>query len=151
MRFFIEPVALAVAHAKRLGYRHVALAGLSGGGWTTTVAAAVLPAVTLSVPIAGSVPKWRTAAYDRWVPNIPAGRNLAAVSPDPFHPPPVEGASGDYEQQRARPFYDVVGGFAEARAARTAPPRPPLTRPRPSSAVRARLARGGARAAADPA
>ena len=34
MRFFIEPVALAVAFARDvLGYDHVAMMGLSGGGW----------------------------------------------------------------------------------------------------------------------
>ena len=30
--------------------------GLSGGGWTTTVAAAIDPRVGLSIPVAGSLP-----------------------------------------------------------------------------------------------
>ena len=43
MRFFIEPVALTVAYAKRLGYKHIVMAGFSGGGWTTHVAAVRRP------------------------------------------------------------------------------------------------------------
>ena len=42
MRYFIEPVALVAAYAKKLGYKHVVMLGLSGGGWTTTVAASVV-------------------------------------------------------------------------------------------------------------
>eukprot|EP01047_Picozoa_sp_COSAG01_P059019 COSAG01_NODE_7029_length_3384_cov_2.727245_2_plen_121_part_00 len=30
MRYFIEPVALAAAYAKKLGYKHVVMLGLSG-------------------------------------------------------------------------------------------------------------------------
>ena len=41
IRFFIEPVVLAVNFARAQGYRHIVLLGLSGGGWTTTLAAAV--------------------------------------------------------------------------------------------------------------
>ena len=33
------------------------MVGLSGGGWTTTVAAAVDPRIKLSVPVAGSFPR----------------------------------------------------------------------------------------------
>jgi hypothetical protein len=56
-RFFLEPVFRAVSYAvDTLGYEHVVLAGFSGGGWTTTVAAALDPRIRLSVPIAGSMP-----------------------------------------------------------------------------------------------
>ena len=114
MRFFIEPVALAVGHAKRLGYEHIVMLGLSGGGWTTTVAAAALPDIALSIPVAGSLPTWPTVALPTWVPDLPEGRNPAAVSPDIFHPPPeLSHPGGDYEQHRDRPMYAAVGGYAQ--------------------------------------
>ena len=56
MRFFLEPVWLTVNYAQRLGYKHIAMVGLSGGGWTTTVSAAVDTRIGLSIPIAGSIP-----------------------------------------------------------------------------------------------
>jgi hypothetical protein len=102
MRYFIEPVALAASYAKTLGYKHVVMVGLSGGGWTTTIASAVVTDIELSFPTAGSVPKWPTATYPKWVPDLPEGHNKAAVSPDIFHPPPIIGAGGDYEQMQAR-------------------------------------------------
>lgn len=55
MRFFIEPVVLAVNYAKALGYDEIVMLGLSGGGWTTTVSAAVDSRIKLSIPVAGSV------------------------------------------------------------------------------------------------
>jgi hypothetical protein len=45
------------ADAEALGYKHIVMAGLSGGGWTTTISAAIDPRITLSMPIAGSMPK----------------------------------------------------------------------------------------------
>ena len=55
LRFFIEPVVLAAAYAQSsaLSYRHVALVGLSGGGWTIAAAASLLPNVKLTVAVAG--------------------------------------------------------------------------------------------------
>merc|ERR1712025_1240936 len=100
IRFFIEPVALAVAYAKSLGYKHIVMVGLSGGGWTTTVAAAAIEGIELSFPIAGSVPKWPTETYNKWVPDLPEGRNKESQSPDVFHPAPTPGAGGDYEQEQ---------------------------------------------------
>ena len=96
-----------------LGYKHIVLVGLSGGGWTTTVAAAAIPGIELSIPIAGSTPKWQTKGYPPWVPDLPEGRDPSTKSPDLFHPRPQPGAGGDYEQERARPFYAAVGGFAQ--------------------------------------
>ena len=48
------------ADGKALGYKHIVMAGLSGGGWTTTISAAIDPRITLSMPIAGSMPKVRS-------------------------------------------------------------------------------------------
>eukprot|EP00927_Polykrikos_kofoidii_P054348 TRINITY_DN48777_c0_g1_i1.p1 TRINITY_DN48777_c0_g1~~TRINITY_DN48777_c0_g1_i1.p1 ORF type:complete len:455 (+),score=44.30 TRINITY_DN48777_c0_g1_i1:107-1471(+) len=56
-RFFLEPVVQAVSYATSvLGYKRIVMAGLSGGGWTTTLMAAIDPRITLSFPIAGSMP-----------------------------------------------------------------------------------------------
>ena len=43
-------------HSTNQGYEDVYLAGLSGGGWSTTFAAAIDPRIVASFPIAGSVP-----------------------------------------------------------------------------------------------
>ncbi|KOO23675.1 u2 small nuclear ribonucleoprotein a [Chrysochromulina tobinii] len=77
LRFFIEPVILSVNYAVNvLGYKHVVLVGLSGGGWTTTVTAAVDPRIKLSIPIAGSVPKWPTTLYPNFVPDLPEAQHV---------------------------------------------------------------------------
>jgi hypothetical protein len=83
MRFFVEPVVLAINYAKRLGYKRIVLVGLSGGGWTTTVAAAIDKRINLSIPVAGSLP------FDM----------RTAQAGDPWHD------MGDYEQLRERPIY----------------------------------------------
>ena len=62
------------------------MVGLSGGGWTTTLASAIIPDIKLSIPIAGSIPKWPTEYYDKWVPDLPEGRNQAAKAGNPFDP-----------------------------------------------------------------
>ena len=56
LRFFLEPAILTINYALRLGYKQVVFAGKSGGGWTTTLVAALDPRVSLSFPIAGSIP-----------------------------------------------------------------------------------------------
>lgn len=63
MKFFVEPVVfslnyLRIAH-RRGGfpaYRDFHMVGLSGGGWTTTVYAAIDPTIQCSFPVAGSIP-----------------------------------------------------------------------------------------------
>lgn len=96
MRYFLEPVVLAVNHAMSLGYTHVVLVGLSGGGWTTTIAAAMDPRIKLSMPIAGSVPKVPSALWPEFVPDNPEGRGKM-------------GAGGDYEQNAEREIYRECG------------------------------------------
>ncbi|MBI1839697.1 MAG: hypothetical protein HYR88_02455 [Verrucomicrobia bacterium] len=63
LKYFLEPVAFSLNHLKsRSGaadlpkYRAYHMAGLSGGGWTATVYAAIDPTIQLSFPIAGSIP-----------------------------------------------------------------------------------------------
>ncbi|MEU9593166.1 hypothetical protein AB0D84_26060 [Streptomyces sp. NPDC048193] len=57
LRFFLEPLAVAVNHVSRT-YRPSSLQmiGLSGGGWTATVYPALDPRITRSYPTAGSLP-----------------------------------------------------------------------------------------------
>jgi hypothetical protein len=67
LTFFLEPVTVALNHAIA-AYRptSVQMIGLSGGGWTTTVYAAIDPRITRSYPAAGSLPFYLRPA----APNI---------------------------------------------------------------------------------
>lgn len=63
MKYFLEPVVLSLNYlriAHRRGafpaYRDFHMVGLSGGGWTTTVYAAIDPTIQCSFPVAGSIP-----------------------------------------------------------------------------------------------
>jgi hypothetical protein len=56
LRYFIEPVVLTANYAMAAGYEEINMAGLSGGGWSTTFAPAVDKRIKHSFPIAGSVP-----------------------------------------------------------------------------------------------
>ena len=63
MKFFLEPVAVALNYLKTQysadnfpHYQEFDMVGLSGGGWTTTVYAAIDPTIKFSFPVAGSIP-----------------------------------------------------------------------------------------------
>jgi hypothetical protein len=63
IRYFLEPTALSLNYLKsrsRAGrfpsYRAFHMTGLSGGGWATTVYAAIDPTIQYSFPVAGSIP-----------------------------------------------------------------------------------------------
>jgi hypothetical protein len=65
LRFFIEPVIVAINTALAHGnFKDVSMMGASGGGWTTVVAAAVDPRITTSVSVAGSLPLFLPSASD---------------------------------------------------------------------------------------
>ena len=59
LQFFLEPVAVVLNYIE-MTYPNIFffphMIGLSGGGWTTTVYAAIDPRVVLSFPVAGSLP-----------------------------------------------------------------------------------------------
>jgi hypothetical protein len=55
LKFFLEPVAISLNELKGR-YKEVHMAGLSGGGWTTTLYAAVDPSIRYSFPVAGTIP-----------------------------------------------------------------------------------------------
>ena len=56
LRYFLEPCVLTMNYAVAAGYQDVYMAGLSGGGWSTTFASAIDKRIKASFPIAGSVP-----------------------------------------------------------------------------------------------
>jgi len=55
IRFFLEPTGTGLNYLRKQ-YRAFHMAGLSGGGWTTTVYAAIDPRIQCSFPVAGSIP-----------------------------------------------------------------------------------------------
>jgi hypothetical protein len=57
MRFFLEPVAVGLNHVLATrSFSGVYMTGISGGGWTTVVYAALDPRINASYPVAGSYP-----------------------------------------------------------------------------------------------
>jgi hypothetical protein len=57
LALFLEPVVAALNHALQDGPREeVVMIGISGGGWTTTLAAALDPRIRISFPVAGTMP-----------------------------------------------------------------------------------------------
>jgi lysophospholipase L1-like esterase len=55
LKFFLEPVAISLKALKGR-YKEIHMAGLSGGGWATTLYAAIDPSIRYSFPVAGSIP-----------------------------------------------------------------------------------------------
>ncbi len=58
LKYFVDPVlaALNYAQQERGPYRSIFMVGLSGGGWTTTLYAALDTRIGASFPVAGSLP-----------------------------------------------------------------------------------------------
>ncbi|MCC6125355.1 MAG: PEP-CTERM sorting domain-containing protein [Pirellulales bacterium] len=65
LRFFLEPVVQGINKFIQTtpNYNDISMFGLSGGGWTTTLAPAVDSRIKLSVPVAGSLPLSYRDAY----------------------------------------------------------------------------------------
>lgn len=83
LRVFIDPVVRGITAALALvPFTRVAMAGISGGGWTTHLAAAVDDRIRNSYPCAGGVP----------------GDLRTGVIRD----------TGDYEQVEARPWHSIA-------------------------------------------
>jgi hypothetical protein len=82
IRYFLEPVALGLAYAEeqRGHYRLVAMVGLSGGGWTTTLYAAIDPRVHASYQVAGTLPLSLRGErqFGDWEQMVPALYRLAS-------------------------------------------------------------------------
>ena len=56
VQLFLTPVAVVLNYAQSLGYDSIFMTGVSGGGWTTTMYAALDPRITRSYPAAGTLP-----------------------------------------------------------------------------------------------
>jgi hypothetical protein len=63
IKYFLEPTALGLNYLRKQSkpyhfpqYRVFHMTGLSGGGWTTTLYAAIDPAIRFSFPVAGTIP-----------------------------------------------------------------------------------------------
>jgi hypothetical protein len=66
IRYFIEPV-IVMLNAFAPQYHDISMIGLSGGGWTTTIAAAIDPRIDRSYQAAGTLPMAvRFARQDSW-------------------------------------------------------------------------------------
>lgn len=65
MKYFLEPTAVSLNYVKSSHhFEDIVMIGLSGGGWTTTLYAALDPTIQLSIPVAGSLPLYlRNADY----------------------------------------------------------------------------------------
>ena len=81
IRFFIEPIVVAINYGKSLGYEQVNMTGISGGGWTTTVCAAVDTRIKHSYPVAGTLPFYLRSDSQRdwgdYEQNMPDLYNIA--------------------------------------------------------------------------
>ncbi len=66
LKFFLEPVIVGLNYAQaHYTYSDIGMVGLSGGGWTTVLSAAIDPRIRLSVSVAGSLPLvWREGANE---------------------------------------------------------------------------------------
>ncbi len=80
VRYFLEPVTIMVNYFEKLGFNQIMMIGISGGGWTTTVYAAMDPRILRSFPVAGSFPFYLRARdihnqstfgdYEQYVPEV---------------------------------------------------------------------------------
>jgi hypothetical protein len=72
---FVGPVAVAVNTLVDAGYDTVHMTGLSGGGWTTHLYAAIDPRIEKSFPIAGSLPLiyplYLSSGFRDWEQRLP--------------------------------------------------------------------------------
>ena len=64
-RYFLEPLAGYINYIKTRAnadgfpvYRNISLVGFSGGGWTSTVYAAIDPRIDLTISIGGTIPQY---------------------------------------------------------------------------------------------
>ncbi len=56
VKYFVEPVFRVINYLHEQGFKQVNMTGISGGGWTTTLCAAMDTRIKYSYPVAGSLP-----------------------------------------------------------------------------------------------
>jgi hypothetical protein len=59
LKLYLEPVIVGLNYADTLGFSRSSMVGLSGGGWTTHLIAAIDPRIKNSYPVAGSIPLYQ--------------------------------------------------------------------------------------------
>jgi hypothetical protein len=78
LKFFLDPIAIALNHLiERQPLSDIGMIGISGGGWTTHLYAALDVRIRLSFAVAGSVPMYlRAGCHDRdrgdWEQDLPS-------------------------------------------------------------------------------
>ncbi|MGV9170928.1 MAG: hypothetical protein ACOC38_13460, partial [Promethearchaeia archaeon] len=66
IKYFIEPVIIALNYINQnFDYSSISMVGISGGGWSTTLAAAVDTRIGYSFPVAGSYPIYLRSNSER--------------------------------------------------------------------------------------
>ena len=65
IKYFVEPITVALNYAEKFNYDEVHMLGISGGGWTTTIYAAVDTRIMQSFPVAGSYPIYLRSQSER--------------------------------------------------------------------------------------
>ncbi|MFC1975209.1 hypothetical protein ACFLXQ_02280 [Chloroflexota bacterium] len=63
VKFFLQPVAVVLNYAQQYDYTATTMMGLSGGGWTTTLYAAIDTRILRSYPVAGTLPIYLRPGY----------------------------------------------------------------------------------------
>jgi len=58
LQYFIDPVITMLNYGQQYNYDDISMVGISGGGWTTTLVAAMDSRVNYSFPVAGSSPQF---------------------------------------------------------------------------------------------
>jgi pimeloyl-ACP methyl ester carboxylesterase len=98
MKLFFESTAVSLNYlmSGTLRYHDVSMIGLSGGGWTTTVYAAIDPRIKLSISVAGTLPLYlRYEGYNHDREQFLDGFYRLAGYPDLY----VMGAFGSHRKQ----------------------------------------------------
>ena len=65
IKYFMEPMAVGLNYALLKDYKKTHMIGISGGGWTTTLYAAIDTRIQYSFPVAGSYPIYLRSESDR--------------------------------------------------------------------------------------
>lgn len=67
MQYFIGPIISMINYAEQYNYKDITMVGISGGGWTTTLAAAADNRINYSFPVAGTLPLF--VKFQEYSPN----------------------------------------------------------------------------------